>query len=252
MRQTSTPYINKTAPLPYRNEADAKEDLEATIKAVNIGRQRSNSDVKDESIQQLPEAGDSSRSGEARIFNDREDSSLSWEAAETLVAIRNSDPADTQPPPASYETQPKRKRDEGEENEGKKAKQEKKKPHKCNHCDQGFSRYEHVVRHAKCHSKVREKFLCDICGKTISRKDNLSQHRKLTHQGAGPAPVPKSIFVTVDENGNETGIAKGSVTLPVPAAGGAAPLVERQPDLSTAAPSLVVKRRGTVSLPAAI
>lgn len=246
MRQTSKPYINRAAPLPYRNEADAKEDLETTITAVNRGHQPSNSDVKDGPIQQLPEAGDSSRPGQARIFNGREYSSREWEAAEILLSIFNSISVNdqpppvkifnggecsspeceaaeilvsmsksirvnTQPPPASYETQPKRKRDEDEENEGKKAKQENKKQHKCNHCDMWFSRYEHVVRHAKnLHEPVREKFLCDVCGKKFSRKDNLSQHRKSVHPGAGPAPVPKSVFATVDENGNETGTAEGA------------------------------------------
>lgn len=212
MRQTSTPYINSTAPLPYRNEADAKKDLEDTITAVNRGRYSSNSDVKDEPIQQLPGAGDLSRPGQATIFIGRDLSSQEREAVMALVAMSQTIQVNDQPRPASSETQPKRKRDEDggkKEKKSKKAKQEKEKNHICDECGRAFTRNEHLVRHVKAvHGTVREKYLCDLCDKWMSRKDNLSQHRRLVHPGAGPVPVLKSVFAIVDENGNKTGIAK--------------------------------------------
>lgn len=76
------------------------------------------------------------------------------------------------------------------------------------HCGEAFMRNDHLMRHERnvhgieMEAGVRgfEKFQCDLCSRRFGRKDNLKSHRNTQHLGAGPAPVPKSVFVDKDDN----------------------------------------------------
>lgn len=46
-------------------------------------------------------------------------------------------------------------------------------------CKRPFKRFEHLRRHVRCHTDDRP-FVCAICHKTFTRRDNLAQHAK-TH-----------------------------------------------------------------------
>ncbi|KAK9869614.1 hypothetical protein WA026_003360 [Henosepilachna vigintioctopunctata] len=52
------------------------------------------------------------------------------------------------------------------------------KVHKCEVCQKGFSRANHLKRHLLSHS-VEKPHICEICTKCFNRKDHLTQHLKL-------------------------------------------------------------------------
>ena len=60
------------------------------------------------------------------------------------------------------------------------------KQHKCEHCEATFDRSFNLKRHVRTqHKKGDHDSVCDICGKTFSRKDHMKTHRKSHFGGDG-------------------------------------------------------------------
>ncbi|KAG6357009.1 hypothetical protein INS49_014885 [Diaporthe citri] len=89
---------------------------------------------------------------------------------------------------------------------GGKPKEEKEHKFVCDNCGERFKRNEHLTRHEENAHGIEmeggvlgfERFPCGLCGKWLTRKDNLKSHRNTKHPGCGPAPVPKSVFVDAE------------------------------------------------------
>ena len=60
---------------------------------------------------------------------------------------------------------------------------EKKKPYKCNICDNSFAVMNALKKHiASVHEGIKP-FICEICDKDFSRVEILNRHASLVHQG---------------------------------------------------------------------
>jgi uncharacterized Zn-finger protein len=59
-----------------------------------------------------------------------------------------------------------------------------KRKHRCSSpgCSDSFTRPEHLRRHQKAHNGEKP-FCCQDCGSTFSRADNMTTHRRKTHDG---------------------------------------------------------------------
>ena len=51
----------------------------------------------------------------------------------------------------------------------------------CHLCHLTFTAYSSLRRHMTRHYADRERYECDICLKSYSRKDYLKEHKKLKH-----------------------------------------------------------------------
>ena len=51
----------------------------------------------------------------------------------------------------------------------------------CDQCGQSFSRKQNLDRHTPVHQKHDETFICNVCEKEFNRKDNLNLHIKSMH-----------------------------------------------------------------------
>ena len=52
----------------------------------------------------------------------------------------------------------------------------------CQLCHLTFTAYSSLRRHMSRHYEDRERYACDVCFKSYSRKDYLKEHKKLKHQ----------------------------------------------------------------------
>lgn len=52
----------------------------------------------------------------------------------------------------------------------------------CHLCHLTFTAYSSLRRHMARHFTDRERYECDVCFKSYSRKDYLKEHKKLKHQ----------------------------------------------------------------------
>ena len=60
------------------------------------------------------------------------------------------------------------------------------KQHKCGHCEATFNRAFNLKRHLRTqHKNGDQDSVCDICGKSFSREDNMIRHRKSHFGGDG-------------------------------------------------------------------
>ena len=67
------------------------------------------------------------------------------------------------------------------------------KPFSCQSCDKAFVSRGKLLQHMRNHNnKETPKFLCDICGKSLSSKHNLREHRESVHDVRPPGVEPKT------------------------------------------------------------
>ena len=50
------------------------------------------------------------------------------------------------------------------------------KMHKCDSCNENFTRYENLMRHMLIHEDQKSPHICSLCGHEFSRKDHLVRH----------------------------------------------------------------------------
>lgn len=180
---------------------------------------------------EVPQQGQGQAQQEPRDFKRTgEDDGHTDGSASSVVATSGS----RSPRPSSKpQLQRKRKRVQEKEETGTEKKSETKKSAKAKrtkpneekerkfvcHCGKGFTRNDHLTRHIETVHGIeiegdvyKEMYQCDICGKLHTRKDNHKGHRDTLHPEAGPAPVPKSVFVVVHKKSSALVTANGQTS----------------------------------------
>ncbi|KAN0122900.1 hypothetical protein V8E51_001226 [Hyaloscypha variabilis] len=73
---------------------------------------------------------------------------------------------------------------------------------KCQTCQRGFKKAEHLTRHERSHSKTKP-YPCPDCPKEFGRQDVLARHRKL-HEKATAARAREAASLTSSMDANQT------------------------------------------------
>ncbi|ROW06149.1 hypothetical protein VMCG_04682 [Cytospora schulzeri] len=163
-RQISKPYLDAASSAPYVDQAEAEHDQRSAIKEVNS-----------KSVHWQHLAKSTEREKKPYIANFRE-----REAVEALLALMNSHRPQQQ---VAGKTPWGIKSREIKLLRGIKSPRGIKLP-ECDKCGKGFSRSEHLRRHARTKHLKEMEAKCSRCHKGFSRRDNCLVHvRKCSKEG---------------------------------------------------------------------